>query len=112
MSVGTSVRRRCGVVGLGFVGSSTLGFLARAGLEVVGYDRSAEVVEHVRQHLADELPCETKWSVGYAPDSLADVETVLVAVRLMRDRNGIFRSDALQSVGETLRQHGRDGQLV
>jgi UDP-N-acetyl-D-glucosamine dehydrogenase len=104
--------RRCGVVGLGFVGGSTLRFLARAGFEVVGYDRSAEAVARIGRQLADELPAGASWSVHDAPDVLAEVKTVLVAVRLMRDRNGIFRTDALQSVGETLRRLGRDGQLV
>ena len=100
------------VVGLGFVGRTTLRYLAGAGIAVRGYDRSEAAARAARQALADELGPEASWDVGTDPGVVAAAEAVFVAVRLTRDDEGRFASEPLQEVAAMLRRHGSDGQIV
>ena len=111
-SVMRSAGARCGVVGLGFVGTSTLRFLAASGVDVVGYDRSEPAVAKARAAIAADLGSEARWKIGTDPTVLATVSTVFVTVRLAPDGQGRFGTEPLEVVAATLQHHGADGQLV
>ena len=100
------------VVGLGFVGRTTLRYLAGAGIAVRGYDRSEAAMQAARKALAEELGPGASWGVGTDPSVVAAAEAVFVAVRLTRDDQGRFASEPLQEVAAMLRRHGSDGQIV
>ena len=100
------------VVGLGFVGRTTLRYLAGAGIAVRGYDRSEAAMQAARKALAEELGPGVSWGVGTDPSVVAAAEAVFVAVRLTRDDQGRFASEPLQEVAAMLCRHGSDGQIV
>ena len=117
MTGAEDARSVCGVVGLGFVGSTTMRYLWHQGFEVRGLDTAEAVVAAVRRRFEIELaPSGPAWRVDpspvAAPELLAGVGVIMVAVRLAKLEDGGYGTAAFEAVATTLRRHAPKGALV
>lgn len=103
----------CGVVGLGFIGSTFMDALVNAGYEVHGVDRSSEAVNRFASWMKERNPqAEGKWSAACDGAALADTDVVIVAVRTPPQDDGTVDLEPLQAVGKVLQRYERDPRLV
>ena len=116
-------RRRCGVIGLGYVGLPLAVEFARAGFDVVGFDVDAEQGRRAqRPAAATSRTCRPstspKWSRAASscattdPTSLADVDIIDICVptplRKTRDPDLSYVVQAVETTAAVLRK----GQLI
>jgi UDP-N-acetyl-D-glucosamine dehydrogenase len=94
---------RCGVIGLGFIGSTLMDALIAAGVEAHGVDRDPVAVDRFLADHAQGTPAPERWSVGSDPAVLSDSDAVFVAVRLPVAANGEVDVETLRSVASVLR---------
>jgi dTDP-alpha-D-glucose dehydrogenase len=117
------VNRTVAVIGLGYVGSCIAGTLADYGLNVVGVDIDAGLVEELtagscrfqEYELADLLSRSIKEgrlrvTTDYAAVAAADV--VLISVGTPVREDGSLADDQLRATCRNLSGHLREGQLV
>ena len=84
---------RCSVIGLGFIGSTLLDAVIEAGFRAVGYDRSNEAVSRSRCWMQDRHPDKPgRWSISANPESLANADIIVVAVRLPVSADGLVEA--------------------
>ena len=98
---------RCGVVGLGFIGSVLVDALLSAGLTVRGYDRAPPAVARFSRD-RDSMPA-TLWSLcgcDSDPAVLNDCGVIFVAVRNMVER-GVVDDEPLHAAARLVRKHSR-----
>ena len=98
---------RCGIVGLGFVGTLIAQGLAEAGFPVDGYDRSPEAVA---QFCATD-GLETAHA-GSSGDRLADADAIVIAVRMAPGHPSAAWSEPLASVGALISGLPREPRLI
>jgi UDP-N-acetyl-D-glucosamine dehydrogenase len=73
---------RCGVIGLGFIGSVLMDALIESGLEAHGYDRHTPAVEHFRNWIAARHQKTTRpFSASTSQAPVLDCDAVFIAVR-------------------------------
>jgi UDP-N-acetyl-D-mannosaminuronic acid dehydrogenase len=121
--VNVPVNPTVAVVGLGYVGSCIAGTLAGNGLDVVGVDVDAALVDELangfcrfqEQELADLLSRSIKEgrlrvTTDYAAVAGADV--VLIAVGTPVREDGSLADDQLREACQELSGHIREGQLI
>jgi UDP-N-acetyl-D-glucosamine dehydrogenase len=103
---------RCGVVGLGFIGSVLMDALIAAGLNARGYDRGAEAVARFLRHRAS-LPeaDQTLCACDVSPGVISDCNVIFVAVRNLVD-DGVVNEEPLKSAACLIKQHLRPPCLV
>ncbi|MCP3980427.1 MAG: nucleotide sugar dehydrogenase [bacterium] len=92
----------CGVIGLGFIGSTLVDALMQSGFSVRGYDRDPAAVARA----SDRATVDTDASV------IGDARVVFVAVRAIVGDGGEIDLEPLNSAAQTLRAHGVDGKLI
>lgn len=94
---------RCGILGLGYIGTEAFRALASAGFSVIGYDRNLSAVmrftDEQRDVLESSLHC-----VASEPDALRDADIILIAVRLIVASNGEVDFEPLRAAAEFLRE--------
>ncbi len=103
----------CAVIGLGFVGTTVMQALIRAGFEVHGYDRSPQAVARFRSHTeAFTTAAGPSWLVGTDAAVLARADVVLVAVRVLPEPDGHVNTEPLMEAAKVLRCHPRPQRLI
>jgi UDP-N-acetyl-D-glucosamine dehydrogenase len=108
------IRRRqvkCGVIGLGFIGTTLVEALAQAGLTVSGFDRAPPAVSRCLDHLQRTTSGTGQIEVSGEPAVLADVDVVFVAIRVLPLPDGTFDLEPLRNAAAILRDLRRGPQL-
>ncbi|KOV77992.1 UDP-N-acetyl-D-glucosamine dehydrogenase [Nocardia sp. NRRL S-836] len=109
------------VVGVGYVGLPLAAEASAAGLSVVGYDTSPEVVAAVaegRSHVLDvstdqlEAMRARGFTVTADPAVLSEAETIVICVPTGLDAGGGPDLSAVRSAAATIAEHLRPGTLV
>jgi UDP-N-acetyl-D-glucosamine dehydrogenase len=96
---------RCGVIGLGFIGSVLMNALGSAGLRTRGYDRSPAAVERFSgQHAALPGRAPDVCAFGGGAEILDDCNIIFVAVRNPVDGEGLD-DEPLRSAARLIRAH-------
>jgi UDP-N-acetyl-D-glucosamine dehydrogenase len=108
-----SRRTTCGVVGLGFIGSTYMDALVNAGFPVRGFDRSPATVDRFRDWMSARNPeSGSRWSADSDPAVLDGAEVVVVAVRVLPREDNTIDLEPLGSASEMLRGRMRDPGLI
>ncbi len=94
---------RCGVIGLGFIGSTVMDALVACGIEAHGVDRDRAAVDRYRATRSQGASGPRPRSVGTDPAVLNGTDAVFVAVRLPVSASGEVDLEALLDVASTLR---------
>jgi nucleotide sugar dehydrogenase len=109
------------VVGVGYVGLPLAAEASAAGLSVVGYDTSPEVVAAVaagRSHVLDVSAAQLRsmrargFTVTADPAVLSEAETIVICVSTGLDAGGGPDLSAVRAAAETVAEHLRPGTLV
>ncbi|NKE60690.1 nucleotide sugar dehydrogenase [Lentzea sp. PSKA42] len=109
------------VVGVGHVGLPLAAEAIAAGLSVVGYDTSPEVVTAVadcRSHVLDVSTAQLRamrakgFTVTSDPAVLSEAETIVICVSTGLDAGGGPDLSAVRSAATTIAEHLRPGTLV
>ena len=109
------------VVGVGYVGLPLAAEASAAGLSVVGYDTSPEVVAAVadgRSHVLDVSTAQLRamrargFTVTADPAVLSEAETIVICVPTGLDAGGGPDLSAVRSAATTTAKHLRPGTLV
>src|SRR3954447_17207024 len=94
----------CGVVGLGFIGSTFMDALVNAGFCVRAFDRSSSAVDRFQRWMRERNPASAAgWSADTNPAVLDGSEILVIAVRVLPREEGAVDLEPLESVAETLR---------
>ncbi len=103
----------CGVVGLGFIGSTHMDALVNAGFRVRGYDRSPSAVDRFRKWMTERNPeLGSQWTADSDPAVLDGAETVVVAVRVLPREDGSIDLEPLETAAKMLRDRMREPGLI
>ena len=117
----TNERWTAGVIGLGYVGLPLAVTASARGLDVIGYDISATLVEeltHGRSHVGDvpgqELQQALQSGLSLTADasSLREADAIFVAVPSPLGRNRQPDMSFIESAAETVTGVARPGQLI
>jgi len=97
---------RCGVIGLGFIGTVLMDALIAAGITARGFDRSEAAVTRFREHQAacEDRVASQPCAVGADPGVLEDCNVIFVAVRKLVS-GSVFDDEPLNAAGRLLAQH-------
>jgi UDP-N-acetyl-D-glucosamine dehydrogenase len=94
---------RCGVIGLGFIGSVLMDALIASGFAVVGYDRSASAVVQFKNYIAASPDSSARSiEITSAKEALAVCDVVFLAVRNPVE-NGVVDDEPLQAAASLLK---------
>ena len=103
----------CGVVGLGFIGSTHMDALVNAGFRVRGYDRSPAAVDRFREWMSALNPeSGSEWSADWEPAVLDGAEVVVVAIRVLPREDGTIDLEPLVAAADMLRGRMREPGLI
>jgi UDP-N-acetyl-D-glucosamine dehydrogenase len=106
-------RAVCGVIGLGFIGSTLMDAIVNAGYQVHGSDRSDEAVNRFRGWMEERNPdAGGRWSAGCDTAALSEAEVVMVAVRTPPRGDGSVELEPLEAVTGILRPHRLEPRLI
>ena len=103
---------RCGVIGLGFIGSVLMDGLIDAGLEAHGHDRS----EHAVHRFNEWIPTRhakpaRRYSASSSAKAVLDCDVVFVAVRNLIE-NGTLDEEPLESAVRVLQKQTRRPRVI
>lgn len=93
---------RCGILGLGYIGTEAFRALACAGFTVTGYDRSSRALARFTTEQRELLNASAH-RIASEPEALRDADIVVVAVRLTLASDGEVDFEPLRAAAEFLR---------
>lgn len=103
---------RCGVIGLGFIGSVLMNALITAGLEAYGYDRTPAAVARCRLRTAGSADAaRAMYAVDTDPGVMTGCNVIFIAVRNLVD-GGQINEEPLQSAARLIGNHAHRPCLV
>ena len=106
LSAGIEARSlRCGVLGLGFIGSTLMDALVAWGWETWGVDRDPNAVERYRSKGPARWQDPSRpWHVGVDPLVLAQADVIVIAVRGLVRPDHTIDWEPLHAAADTLRR--------
>lgn len=103
---------RCGVIGLGFIGSVLMDSLLDAGFEAHGHDRNELVVQRFRSWMPERQKNPARsYSASIEATALLDCDVIFVAIRNFIE-DGVVDEEPLEATIRVLQGHMKRPRLI